>query len=228
MKTQAIIPTAGTGTRLNSDMPKPMVVLNGKPICAHTLGVFEGCPSIDSVIVVGHRDHLARLRGIVERYKFKKVAKIIAGGETRCESVANGLAVLDRDTQRVVVHDGARPLVSGKLIEEALGLCGPWDAVVAAVPVKSTIKKVDARDMSVQETLPREALWEIQTPQVFKRDILESAHRQNTNPNPTDDALMAERMGVKVKVIAGDYKNIKITTPEDLVLAGHFLSERER
>lgn len=208
---------------MNSNVPKPMVELLGKPICAHTLEAFERCPQIDSVIVVGHGGQLERLREIVERYRFQKVTKIVAGGEQRHESVANGIAALDRDTQIVVVHDGARPLVSRRLIEEAVKLCGTWDAVVAAVPVKQTVKQVNRRSLCVEQTLDRNGLWEAQTPQVFKKDILMKAHAQNTQDNPTDDAVMVERLGVKVKIIEGDYTNIKITTREDLIVAEGFL-----
>jgi len=223
MKTQAIIPTAGAGTRLHSNVPKPMVEILGKPVCAHTLEAFEQCPGIDSVIVVGHREQLDQLRGIVELYRFRKVVKIIAGGEKRCESVAHGLAALDHDTGIVVVHDGARPLVSRKVIEATVKLCGEWEAVVAAVPVKQTIKKVNGQDLCVQQTLNRNELWEVQTPQAFKRDILAKAHAENTQDNPTDDAVMVERLGVRVKIVEGEYKNIKITTREDLIVAEHFL-----
>jgi 2-C-methyl-D-erythritol 4-phosphate cytidylyltransferase len=223
VKAQAIIATAGTGTRLNADVPKPMVDLLGKPICAHTIEAFERCPQIDSIIVVGHSKQLDRLQEIVERYRFQKVVKIVAGGEKRHESVANGIAALDRDTQIVVVHDGARPLVSRRLIEEAVKLCGTWDAVVAAVPVKQTVKQVDSRSLCVERTLDRSGLWEAQTPQVFKKSILEKAHAGNTQDNPTDDAVMVERLGVKVKIIEGDYRNIKITTREDLIVAEGFL-----
>ena len=200
-----------------------MVELFGKPICAHTIEAFERCPAIDSVIVVGHHGQLDRLREIVERYRFQKVIQIVAGGEKRHESVANGIKVLDGDTRIVVVHDGARPLVSRTLIEEAVKLCATWDAVVAAVPVKQTVKKVNGRSLCVEQTLDREGLWEAQTPQVFKKDILVKAHAKNTKDNPTDDAVMVERLGVEVKIIEGDYRNIKITTQEDLVIAESFL-----
>jgi 2-C-methyl-D-erythritol 4-phosphate cytidylyltransferase len=223
VKTQAIIPTAGTGTRLNSAIPKPIVEIHGKPVCAYTLEAFEKSPAIDSIILVGHSDLLPQLREIVARYRFQKVVKVVAGGETRRESVFNGMAVLDKDTDVVMVHDGARPLICQEIIEEAAGLCGEWKAVIVAVPVKSTIKRVNRKDLCVEETLKRDELWEVQTPQVFQRGILEKAHAQDADRNPTDDAVMVERLGVKVKIVRGNYKNIKITTQEDLVVAECFL-----
>jgi 2-C-methyl-D-erythritol 4-phosphate cytidylyltransferase len=170
MKIQAIIPTAGIGRRLKAGVPKPFVDLCGKPLCVHTLEVFEHSPVIDSVVLVGNVEYLFDLGKIVEQYQLKKVVKIVAGGETRCESVSRGLAVTDEDTAMVVVHDGARPLISPATIEEAVRVCREKEAVVVAVPVKSTIKRIDPADLLVQETLQRESLWEIQTPQVFKKE----------------------------------------------------------
>ena len=224
MKTQAIIPTAGAGARFQADLPKPLVKLCGKPLCAVTLAIFEKSPVIDSVILVGQKERLSEFKDIVGQYGLKKVVQIIAGGETRRESVANGLAAIDDDTGVVLIHDGVRPLVSLQVIEGAVALCDQWDAVVAAVPVKPTIKKVNKESLFVEETLDREELWEIQTPQVFKKDILLKAHQQNKDGDPTDDAVMVERLGVKVKVSPGDYKNIKITTQEDLAIAETFLT----
>jgi 2-C-methyl-D-erythritol 4-phosphate cytidylyltransferase len=228
MKVQAIIPTAGTGERLKAGLPKPLVELCGKPICAHTLEVFERSPVIDSIILVGHVENLSGLEGIVKQYHFKKIANIVAGGETRCESVRNGLAALDEDTDIVVVHDGVRPLVSRKTIAGAVSLCQDSQAVVAAVPVKSTIKRVNKKDLFVEETLEREGLWEIQTPQVFKKDILIKAHENKSEYVPTDDAMMVEQLGVRVKILLGDYKNIKITTQEDLMVAEAFLNRKQQ
>ncbi|MCK4881837.1 MAG: 2-C-methyl-D-erythritol 4-phosphate cytidylyltransferase [Candidatus Omnitrophica bacterium] len=227
MKIQAIIPTAGIGARLKTGLPKPLVELCGKPLCAHTLEAFERSPVIDSIVLVGHADQLFELGNIVKQYQLKKVTKIVAGGETRCESVSKGLAVLDADADIVVVHDGARPLVSLETISDAVALCREAEAVVVAVPVKSTIKRVNQKDLSVEETLDREGLWEIQTPQVFKKDILIKAHAQKQEGVPTDDAMMVEQLGVRVKVFSGDYRNIKITTQEDLTVAEAFCRLRK-
>jgi len=226
MKTQAIIPIAGTGTRFNTDHSKPLVELSGKPICVYALETFEKSSLIDSVILVGQKGRLPELEGIVEKYGLKKVVQVIAGGETRQQSVFNGLAAIDNDIDLVLVHDGVRPLVSLKVIEDAVVLCRKWDAVVTAVPVKSTIKKIHKKDLLVEETLNREELWEVQTPQVFKKSVLLEAHQKNRSSNPTDDAMMVEQLGIKVRVSPGDYKNIKITTQEDLAIAETFLQSK--
>lgn len=228
MKTQAIIPAAGIGARLKTELSKPLVDLCGKPLCVYALEVFEQSPFIESVILVGHRERLAQLGDIVRRYGMKKVAGIVAGGATRRESVANGLAVLDEDTDVVMVHDAARPLVSLRIVGEAAALCRQWQAVVAAVPVKPAVKRVNKKDLCVEETLDRDGLWEVQTPQVFRRDVLIRAHAQDTESSPADDAAMVERLGIKVKIVQGDYKNIKITTQEDLTVAETFLKSDGR
>lgn len=223
MKIQAIIPTAGIGARFRADFSKPLAELRGKPICVHTLEAFEKSPAVDSVILVGQKERLSQLEGFVGQYGLQKVTQVIAGGETRRESVSIGLSVLDNDTDIVLVHDGVRPLVSLKMIEDAVALCGKWEAGTAAVPIKPTIKKVNKKSLFVEETLNREELWEVQTPQVFRKDILLKAHKQNADSHSTDDAAMVEQLGVKVKVFPGDYRNIKITTQEDLLIAEVFL-----
>ena len=126
MKTQAIIPTAGMGARFQSDLPKPFVELCGKPLCVYTLAIFEKSPVIDSVILVGQKERLSEFKDIVGQYDLKKVVQVITGGKIRRESVANGLAVTDDDTDTVLIHDGVRPLVSLKVIEDAVGLCDQW------------------------------------------------------------------------------------------------------
>ena len=223
MKTQAIIQTAGIGERFKAELPKELVELWGKPLWVYGLEVSEKSRVIDSIILVGHKERLAELENIVNRYGLKKVTKVVTGGETRRESVSCGLAALDGDTDIVLVHDGVRPLVSPEVVEGAVALCGQWDAVVAAVPVKSTIKKVDTENLFVEETLDRDKLWEIQTPQVFKKDVLIKVHKDSKDDNPSDDAVMAEQLGIKVKIFPGDYANIKVTTQEDLLVAETFL-----
>lgn len=226
MKTQAIIPTAGSGTRLNVDIPKAFVELGGKPLCVYALEAFQESPVIDSVIVVGHKDQLNAMEELVQRYALTKVAKVVSGGNTRCASVARGLEALDPDTAIVVVHDGARPFVSAQIIEKVVSMCRSFEAAVAAVAVTSTIKRADPSELLVEETIDRSNLWEVQTPQAFQRAVLEKAHGRNRDPNPTDDAVMVERIGGKVKIVPGEHANIKITTREDLAMAGMFLRSK--
>ena len=224
MKAQAIIPTAGSGTRFQSSVPKPLVLLKGKPIIVHTLQAFERSLSVSSVIVVVPKDLITQYNQYVKRFRLKKVARVVAGGKSRGESVYNGLQCVDKATDIVVVHDGVRPLVETHMIDEAVKQCRKQDAVVVAVPVKPTIKQVDPKSLYVKATLDRTTLWEIQTPQVFKANTLKRAYA-NANREATDDAALVEALGVKVKILKGDYRNIKITTTEDLSVAETFLKK---
>ncbi len=223
MKIQAIIPAAGTGTRLKTRQPKPLILLNGKPLFVYALQAMERCSAVASVIVVANEKHLKIFGKFIKKLKLKKVKRIVAGGATRCESVQKALCALDSDTEAVLIHDGARPLIKPSLMTRAIKALGKDPAVVVGGPVKPTIKKVDPTNFFVQETLSRETLWEVQTPQVFKKDILLKAHALMLEPNPTDDAVLVEKMGERVKMVMGDYQNIKITTQEDLTLAKAFL-----
>lgn len=230
MTTKAIIAAGGLGTRLKTIRPKPLVMLNGKPLCVYCLEAFERCPVIDGIIVVTHEYHILDLEDVVNHYGFRKVERIVVGGATRCASVYNGLQEIGEQTDVVVVHDGARPLVKPRTIQEAVSACAAHGAVVVAVPVHSTIKKVDPRTLLVRETLSRDELWEAQTPQVFRKEILQRAYAQRgkDDPAPTDDASLVEQFEVPVKIIEGDYENIKITTNEDLMVAEALLSAQER
>ncbi len=236
MKVQAIVPAAGEGRRFSKRKDKPLVLLKGKPLFIYPLLVMEGCPFIDSVIVVAQENNIKRFKELVGKFALTKVKKIVAGGDRRCDSVKNALACLDQDTRGVLIHDGVRPFLTSALMEKALMGMRQEKAVVVAVPVKPTIKKVDPKNLYVQETLVRDTLWEIQTPQVFHKDLLEEAYQKMlcceprkevlASPlrgDPTDDAVLVEKLGVRVKVVMGDYQNIKITTPEDLKWAETFL-----
>ncbi len=221
MKTQAIIAAGGVGTRLKQSLPKPLVKINGKPILAYTLEAFERSSLIDSVVLVGHKKYLGEMKNIVEKFAIKKVKEIVAGGKTRCESVYQGLMVTLPTTKMVVIHDAARPLISPKIINQAIRLARKYLAVVVAVAVKSTVKEIDPQSLMVKRTLPRETIWEIQTPQVFNKDLLLKAYAKLDpmtlrSGSLTDDASLVEQLGVKVRILPGHYRNIKITTQEDL------------
>ena len=218
MKVQVVLVAAGSGTRLKAAKPKALVLLNGKPLVWYSIQTFERSRLISGVILVGHPDHLTSFRRIVQKGRFKKVCAITPGGETRSDSVSRGLCCVDKDTEVVMVHDAARPLVTEKMISDSLGMMATHEAVIVAVPVKATIKKADPKNLFVTETLARNTLWEVQTPQTFRRSVLDKAHKAKLCCDPTDDAMLVEKMGVKVKIVPGDYKNIKITTAEDLAL----------
>lgn len=226
MNITAVIVAAGIGARMGGPVNKHLLLLAGKPVLAHTLAVFEACPVVDNVILVGGLDRLAVYQQMVMDFGFAKVSAVVAGGETRQESCEKGLAQA-ANADIVIMHDGARPLVTVRMIAETVEEAGRHGAAIVAVPVKDTIKQGDT-DGFVTATLERTLLWQVQTPQTFRIDILrraqQAAHGVFTG---TDDAALVERLGLPVKIVPGDYGNLKVTTPDDLVVAEYLLSLRQ-
>ena len=214
-KVAAIIAAAGSGKRMGG-IDKVFAPLGGKPVLAWSVDVFQLCPAVDQIVVVVSQPNIESARRLASERQWSKVTDVCAGGERRQDSVAAGLSRLD-SCDWVVIHDGSRPLVTLDLIERGLEEARETGAAVAAVPVKDTIKMA-MDDMIVQGTPPRKSLWAVQTPQVFRFDIINEAHRR-AKYEVTDDATLVERAGYKVKLYMGAYENIKITTPDDLALA---------
>ncbi len=227
MKVQAIVPTAGQGKRFQSALPKSLIELSGQPIFQRSLNVLQKSSLIEKIILVVPGEHKETFEEIVRTLSFSKDIVIVQGGATRSISVNNGIKALDPDTDIVLIHDGVRPLVNLKLIDEAIKLSFDHPAVVLGVPVKSTIKKVDKQGF-VKETLDRSELWEIQTPQIFQKTILQEAYKKLGVETFTDEASLVEQIGVRVRVLEGDYQNLKITTKEDLFMAEALLSFSEK
>lgn len=228
-KVAAIIVAGGSGKRMGMNIKKQYLSLRDKPILAHTIAAFEQTESIDEIIVVVGKEEIDKVKEeIVKLYKFKKIKSIVAGGKERQDSVYNGLKAVSESVKYVMVHDGARPFIKEETIEQVLKLTIEKGAVIAAVPVKDTIKVVDQSSLEVKQTPKREELWAIQTPQSFERTILLEAYRigNETGIQATDDSMLVEAAGYKVQVVMGDYTNIKITTPEDLILGETILAER--
>lgn len=225
MKIQAIIPTAGLGTRLSSEIPKPLIEINGKPIFVHTINAVLSSERIDSIILVVHEDYISDYRKIVLSYKLDKVKHVVVGGDRRCDSVRNGLNCIDEDTDIVLIHDGARPLIDIDIINSSIDICNIEAAAIVGVPIKPTVKEIDPENLEVVKTLMRKNIWEIQTPQVFNKSLLVDAYKKAEDIDFTDDASLVESLGFKVKVVKGSYKNIKITTAEDLILAEYYLEK---
>src|SRR4030043_251228 len=221
MKADAVIVSAGKGVRFMEGQKKQFYFLGGKPILAHTLDKFETCPLIRSILlVVSQEDMDICLKEVIEKYKFKKVSQIVPGGKRRQESVKNGIDALPKDADMVVLHDGVRPFVTRAMIEDSIHSAVRYGAVVLAMPVKDTIKKWNP-DGTVLKTLDRESLWQIQTPQTFQANVIKDAYYRATEDGfaGTDDASLVERTGAKVHILPGSYTNIKITTPDALLLA---------
>jgi len=221
-KVGAIIVAAGESRRMGG-VDKVMALLGGKAILAWVIDAFQRCSSIDHIIVVVNEQNLEPCRQLVAGQGWSKVSDVCLGGRRRQDSVAAGLGRLGQ-CDWMVIHDGARPLITVDLIERGLEAAGETGAAVAAVPVTDTIKVV-GDDRLVQETLPRHSLWAVQTPQVFRFDIITEAYRQ-AEAEVTDDASLVEMLGYKVKLYLGTYDNIKVTTPDDLALAEWLLYHR--
>jgi 2-C-methyl-D-erythritol 4-phosphate cytidylyltransferase len=228
IKTAAIIAAAGRGTRMAATVPKIMVQVGQRPILAHTLRAFEVAHRVDEVILVVAESMVGfAAQEVVDAYGFQKVARIIPGGASRQESVYAGLGALDKSYHLVAIHDGARPLITPQLIDSTVELAAKHHAVVVAVRPKDTIKRGEG-DL-IQATLDRKKLWQVQTPQVFRRHLILSAYQRALKRGfqGTDDASLVEAMGERVWVIQGRYDNIKITTPEDLIYMEMALRRRQ-
>lgn len=227
MNVTAIIPAAGKGLRFKSAIAKPLVILERKPILIHTLIALSRHKLIKEIIVVFNKQDVELLKTIINKFKIKKVAKVVPGGALRRQSVENGLKHVDKKCDIVLIHDGVRPFVDEKTISSVIKAAEKHQAAIAAVPVKPTIKRVNPVSLEVECTLQRDFLWEIQTPQAFKRDVILEAHNRFKDNSATDDAYLVEKMGVPVKVVKSSYKNIKITTPEDLIIAQAILKNKK-
>jgi len=228
MRTVAIVPAAGSGNRMGRELSKQYLSLGGMPLLVHTLNVFEKCPLVDALLVVVPPSDVEAVRTeMLPRWNLKKLAGVIPGGKERQDSVRAGIEALDRETGLVVIHDAVRPFITVGLIENCIRAAAEEGAATVGVPVKDTVKEV-AADGRVMRTCDRNLLWLTQTPQAFRRDIIENAYRAAVRDGyrGTDDTSLVERLGIAVRMIRGDYGNIKITTPEDLVIAEALLAKR--
>jgi 2-C-methyl-D-erythritol 4-phosphate cytidylyltransferase len=218
MKTVALIPAGGAGTRMECAIPKQYLLLRGIPILVHTLIAIQNIPSVDDIYLILPGEDLEKAKNeILERYRFSKVSRVLAGGKYRQDSVKNGIDAVGADHDIILIHDGVRPFVSQALVESAIREAAETGAVTSGVPVKDTVKTVDVFG-HVGETLKRDQIWLTQTPQAFQslliKDAYKCAYKDNYYAN--DDAALVERIGVKVKMILGSYDNIKITTKMDI------------
>ena len=220
----AVIVAAGSSRRMGG-VDKAFALLGEKPILARVVDTFQRCNPIDQIIVVLSEQNLERGKQLVAEQGWSKVVDVCAGGRRRQDSVATGLRRLS-NCDWVVIHDGARPLVTVDLINRGLEAAKETGGAVAAVPVTDTIK-LAGDDRIVRQTPPRQNLWAVQTPQVFCIDIVTEAYSR-ANGDVTDDASLVEQLGYRVKLYMGAYDNIKITTPDDLALAEVLWQKHER
>ncbi|HDM37760.1 MAG TPA: 2-C-methyl-D-erythritol 4-phosphate cytidylyltransferase [Candidatus Omnitrophica bacterium] len=227
MKTTAIIVAAGRSKRLPARRRKPYLMLGKMPIVIHSLYKLSTVRFIRDINLVVNKKDLELAQRLIRKIKIKKNIKIIQGKDTRATSVYEGLKEVSKDSDYVIVHDAGRPFFKKELLKDLIEAAKKYGASILATPVKSTIKKVN-KDYIVEKTLDRDQLWEVQTPQVFRKDILLKAYKELTRgkKKATDDASLVERLGVRVKVVPSCDKNIKITTPVDLSLARILLKEK--
>jgi 2-C-methyl-D-erythritol 4-phosphate cytidylyltransferase len=222
----AIIVAAGFGSRMASDRPKQFLLLAGIPLIFHTLRPFERCDSIHETIVVLPPESAAEFLDSAARFGLKKVTRVVPGGATRAESVKRGLTAVRATSAGIVaVHDGVRPFVSAAEISETVAAAEQHGAAILVAPATDTIKQVD--DNRVVRTLDRRELRRALTPQCFKYELLMRAFAQADlgDSSLTDDSTLVEQIGARVEIVEGSASNIKITTPEDLVVAEALLKE---
>jgi 2-C-methyl-D-erythritol 4-phosphate cytidylyltransferase len=218
MSTACIIVAAGSGRRYGSTVPKQFVNFKGKPLFLWSVLAFKKIREFSQVIVVVPAERLKSLAKLEKEYGIE----VIAGGKERHDSVINGIKKLNEDITLVAIHDGARPMVSSNLIVSALKAAKKYGASVVAVKARDTIKIVESKTHVVRKTIPRDEVWLAQTPQVFSREIIDRLYTNVGEAPVTDDSQLAEKLGIKVRIVEGSYSNIKITDRADLETAQIF------
>ena len=221
MKKYALIVAGGKGERMGSETPKQFLPVAGKPLLMHTLQVFHATdPSIELILVLPEL-HFATWGNLCEEYNFEVMHQVVNGGSMRFESVYNGLQSIDGDEGLVAIHDGVRPLVTSRIITETYRVAGENGNAVAAVRSKDSLRLVVD---GVSRAVNREDYYLVQTPQTFRLSGIRKAYASAAHNRFTDDAAVAEAHGETIRLVEGDYRNIKITTPEDLLLAELLIS----
>ncbi len=226
MDYSVVIPAAGRGKRMNAGKNKLFIDLQGEPVIVHTLKVFDRDPDCTEMVLAVHKEERGEFQKLISRIGFKTEIKLAAGGKERQDSVYSGLKETTGDI--ILVHDGARPFITGSMTGRLAEAAAEHGAAIAAVPVKDTIKKAESG--FVTETVDRSTLMMVQTPQAFRRDLILKAHEhaRKTGFIGTDDASLAELLGFPVKITEGSYRNIKLTTPEDLIFAEAILAQKAK
>ena len=214
----AVIAAAGASARMDGE-DKLFIEICGAPVLAHALMAYQNCALVNEIIIVVREDNLETAAGVCKAHGIEKAGKVIVGGETRFASVYNGVFAVSRDAGLIAIHDGARPCVDGRIIEQAIKAAAEHHAAVPAIPVSSTVKRA-VRGV-VTETVSRDDLYEIQTPQVFDADLIKAAltSAMKNQSGITDDCMSVEMLGVPVHITEGSRSNIKLTTREDIIIA---------
>jgi 2-C-methyl-D-erythritol 4-phosphate cytidylyltransferase len=218
----AIVPAAGAGARMGGRLPKQYLRILGVPLLVRTLRVLAGARSVAAIVVAAPGARVRATEALLGRSGITKLSAVVAGGAERQESVWRALQAVPSGCRWIIVHDAARPFIDAALVERVLA-AARQGAATCGLPVRETVKRV--REAVVEETLDREGLWLIQTPQAFRRELLQEAHDKARRDGyvGTDDAVLVERLGVPVRVVPGSPQNLKITTPKDLVTARRWM-----
>lgn len=226
----ALVPAAGRGLRMGGSVPKQFLSLGGEPLVIQSLRALQAAPVVGQIILaVPPADVEYCEHEIVSRQRFTKVTKVVAGGAERQDSVRNALAQIPSDTEIVLIHDAVRPFVTLRMIAEVVAAARKEGAAIIALPMRDTVKQV-RMDGMIERTVDRTPLWLAQTPQAFRRDWIETAHRKAhaEGVRATDDASLVEWLGYSVAVVEGSGENIKVTRPEDLVIGEAILASRSK
>ncbi len=223
MTVSAIIVAAGKGIRMDDNVRKQYLLLDNRPLISHTIEVFDKCNMIDEIfLVVPEEDFVFCNENILNQRNFQKKLSLVPGGAERQDSVYNGLLAIDNiiDDSIVVIHDGVRPFIRSEQLTECITCATDYDACIFGIPAYDTLKRVNSSRF-IENTIERKDIWLAQTPQAFKYNLIRRAHENaiRSGINGTDDAMLVEQLGVKVRVVRGSRCNIKITTREDLLLA---------
>ncbi len=227
-KCTVILAAAGCGSRMALGFNKIFLSIDEKPVISYSLEMFESIDEIENIIIVTAREDVSMVNDIVSEFGYRKVKNVICGGATRQESVLNGLIAMPADTDIVLIHDAARPLITESVILQLIETAESEGAATCGVYAVDTLKTVD-ENLNVSKTLDRSKVIEIQTPQAFKKDLIIKAHKEAvaSGYKGTDDCSLLEHLGINVKVVIGERCNIKLTTPEDFIIISSFLEYRE-
>jgi 2-C-methyl-D-erythritol 4-phosphate cytidylyltransferase len=224
----ALVPAAGRGLRMGGSVPKQFLSLGGEPLIVQSLRILQAAPVVDQIILAVPSVDIEYCENeIVSRHRFTKVTKVVAGGAERQDSVRYALAQVFPDTDIVLIHDAVRPFVTLRMIAEVVAAARKNGAAIIALPMRDTVKQVRT-DGTIERTVDRTPLWLAQTPQAFRRDWIETAHKKAhaEGIRATDDAFLVEWLGYSVAVVEGSGENIKVTRPEDLVIGEAILASR--
>ena len=226
--TVALVPAAGRGLRMGGSVPKQFLAIGGLPLVVHSLRVLQAAPSIDTIVLAVPQADIGYCQAdIVKAHGFSKVTQVVAGGPERQDSVRLALAAVGNDAEIVLIHDAVRPFLTVQMVEDVVKTARETGAAIIALPMRDTVKQVRA-DHVIERTVDRKPLWLAQTPQAFRRDWLQEAHRKAHADGvvATDDAYLLEWMGRPVTVVEGSGENIKVTRPEDMVIGEAILASR--